>query len=37
MLNENISVRGIFMTQNTNSFSKLSADIFLKNTSCFFF
>ena len=33
MLNENVSIRGIFMTQNTNSFSKLSADVFLKDTS----
>ena len=33
MLNENVSIRGIFMTQNTNPFSKLLADIFLKDTS----
>ena len=32
-----VSVRGISMTQNTNSFSKLSADISLKDTACLYF
>ena len=35
MMNENVSMGGISMTQNTNFFSKLSTDIFLKDT-CYY-